>query len=178
MGSLTDLDNTVYDCIVLGTGLPESILAAALARNDQSVLHIDTNDYYGANWTCFNLAEFLRWGLQLPADHTAQLLARNRDFNIDLAPKVTHCRGPLVDLLVSSGVGKYMEFRGLDQVYLTHGSNRQITKAPNSKADIFTSKSLTLVEKRRLMQCLTKFSDPGEADPLLQGILIRSIIPG
>ena len=38
---------TDYEVIVIGTGLEESIVAAALARNGHNVLHIDTqsNNY-------------------------------------------------------------------------------------------------------------------------------------
>ncbi|KAJ1913912.1 hypothetical protein IWQ60_009021 [Tieghemiomyces parasiticus] len=280
MDSFSGLDETVYDCIVLGTGLTESILAGALARADKTVLHIDANPYYGAEWTCFNLTDLLRWytdhiqavdddapyyvaserraytnfALQigplcapeqqfsplctalaaLPRDfpnptretgipstirdyfaevarlaltHPAELqsylpglgplpgatsfvwedaaktlaadsssltgsldlalqyltlatlLARNRDFNLDLTPRLAHCRGDLIDLLVSSGVGKHLEFRGLDRVYVADTKARRLMRAPNSKGDIFTSKDLTLIEKRKLMQCLTTLVD-------------------
>ncbi|KAF6034658.1 CHM [Bugula neritina] len=36
-----------FDAIILGTGLSESILAAALSRVGYSVLHLDRNTYYG-----------------------------------------------------------------------------------------------------------------------------------
>ena len=36
--------------IVVGTGLEESMVAASAARNGHSVLHVDTNDYYGETW--------------------------------------------------------------------------------------------------------------------------------
>jgi RAB protein geranylgeranyltransferase component A len=38
---------------VVGTGLEESIVAAAASRNGHTVLHIDSNDYYGGQWTAF-----------------------------------------------------------------------------------------------------------------------------
>ncbi|XP_077983640.1 rab proteins geranylgeranyltransferase component A 2-like isoform X2 [Glandiceps talaboti] len=50
-----------YDAIVIGTGVPESILAAALARIGQGVLHIDRNDYYGSDWATFNFEGLERW---------------------------------------------------------------------------------------------------------------------
>ncbi|XP_070554457.1 rab proteins geranylgeranyltransferase component A 2-like [Ptychodera flava] len=50
-----------YDAIVIGTGVPESILAAALARIGQGVLHIDRNDYYGSDWSTFNFDSLERW---------------------------------------------------------------------------------------------------------------------
>ena len=35
---------TEFEVIVIGTGLEESIVAASVARNGHSVLHIDTKD--------------------------------------------------------------------------------------------------------------------------------------
>ena len=37
-----------YDVLIIGTGLSECILAAALARSGQKVLHIDQNKHYGS----------------------------------------------------------------------------------------------------------------------------------
>lgn len=49
------------DVVVLGTGLPESIIAAACARTGLSVLHLDRNDYYGDLWSSFNLRTIHDW---------------------------------------------------------------------------------------------------------------------
>lgn len=46
---------TEFDVIILGTGMPESIVAAAFSRIGQRVLHIDKNDFYSAEWSAFNL---------------------------------------------------------------------------------------------------------------------------
>ncbi|XP_003765679.2 rab proteins geranylgeranyltransferase component A 2-like [Sarcophilus harrisii] len=50
-----------FDVIVIGTGLPESIVAAACSRSGQSVLHVDSRSYYGGNWAGFNFSELLSW---------------------------------------------------------------------------------------------------------------------
>jgi RAB protein geranylgeranyltransferase component A len=39
-----------FDVIVIGTGLAESVVSAAVARNGHTVLHIDPRDYYGGKW--------------------------------------------------------------------------------------------------------------------------------
>ncbi|XP_038055645.1 rab proteins geranylgeranyltransferase component A 2-like [Patiria miniata] len=52
---------TEYDEIVLGTGLQESILAAALARIGHRVLHLDRNDYYSGDWATFHLRSLQEW---------------------------------------------------------------------------------------------------------------------
>uniref|UniRef100_UPI00358F624E rab proteins geranylgeranyltransferase component A 2-like isoform X2 n=1 Tax=Myxine glutinosa TaxID=7769 RepID=UPI00358F624E len=50
-----------FDVVLLGTGLPEAIVAAACARVGRSVLHLDRRDYYGGGWASFNLDGFLSW---------------------------------------------------------------------------------------------------------------------
>lgn len=52
---------TEFDVVIIGTGLPESILAAACSRNGQRVLHIDSKGYYGGNWASFNFQGLLSW---------------------------------------------------------------------------------------------------------------------
>ena len=50
-----------YDAIILGTGMPESILAAALARIGMKVLHLDRNDYYSGGWATLNWMGLDQW---------------------------------------------------------------------------------------------------------------------
>eukprot|EP00038_Savillea_parva_P021718 m.35858 g.35858 ORF g.35858 m.35858 type:complete len:665 (+) comp5336_c0_seq2:190-2184(+) len=52
-----DVDHDSFDAVVIGTGLPNAILAAALARIEKRVLHIDSLEFYGQEWTTFSLAE-------------------------------------------------------------------------------------------------------------------------
>lgn len=47
-----------------------------------------------------------------------QLVKASRQFNIELTPKLLYSRGPLVELLISSGVGRYLEFKALEQIFL------------------------------------------------------------
>ena len=52
---------TEFEVIVIGTGLEECIIAAALARNGHNVLHIDSNDYYGDSWSSFTFNGLQQW---------------------------------------------------------------------------------------------------------------------
>ncbi|KAL4235013.1 hypothetical protein ACF0H5_006651 [Mactra antiquata] len=63
MASGSDLPKE-FDVIVLGTGMPESIAAAAFSRIGQSVLHLDRNDHYSGNWASFNLQGIEKWAKQ------------------------------------------------------------------------------------------------------------------
>ena len=58
MQHIFDLDELEYDVIILGTGIVESILSAALSRSGKKVLHIDQNQFYGSYFANLNLRQF------------------------------------------------------------------------------------------------------------------------
>jgi RAB protein geranylgeranyltransferase component A len=55
------LQKSGYDVILFGTGLTQSILASALTRAGQSILHVDGNDFYGEREAVFSLGSFINW---------------------------------------------------------------------------------------------------------------------
>ena len=48
-----------FDVILVGTGLPESILAGALAKSGKRILHLDQGEHYGSNYKTVNVHEFV-----------------------------------------------------------------------------------------------------------------------
>ncbi|XP_054713825.1 rab proteins geranylgeranyltransferase component A 2-like [Uloborus diversus] len=83
----------------------------------------------------------------------SNFLENRRKFNIDLAPKIMFSRGSLVDLLISSNIARYAEFQCVNKV-LTY-INGHIEQVPCSRADVFSKKTVSVVEKRMLMKFLT-----------------------
>ncbi|CAD5114216.1 DgyrCDS3361 [Dimorphilus gyrociliatus] len=77
---------------------------------------------------------------------------QDRHFNLDLNPRLLFCRGDMVDLLISSDVAKYVEFKTITRI-LTLQDN-EIKKVPCSRADVFSSKDISMAEKRILMKFL------------------------
>jgi len=75
--------------------------------------------------------------------------------------------GAAVDALISSDVGKYLEFKAIETVYFAtsslpssaakssgSGSGIKIEKVPSTKAGIFSTSLLSPLEKRSLMKFL------------------------
>ncbi|XP_060191859.1 rab escort protein 1 isoform X1 [Lycium barbarum] len=56
--SYPPIEPSNFDLIVIGTGLPESILAAAASAAGKSVLHLDPNPNYGSHYASLTLNEF------------------------------------------------------------------------------------------------------------------------
>lgn len=111
----------------------------------------------------------------LPTDGSEEMAEDAFRYVFDLSPRATLCRGSLVERLTATGLGDYVEFKIVDGTYVyapqgnytassgaagaggdgTSTSVRDgICKVPCSKADIFTGKFLTLLEKRTLMKFL------------------------
>jgi RAB protein geranylgeranyltransferase component A len=78
----------------------------------------------------------------------------DRRFNIDLLGQPVYAASAFVDVLIQSNVNVYVEFKAIDQVLLYDSATRQLLPVPSSKSDVFTSKSLSLIEKRKLMKFL------------------------
>ncbi|XP_011501244.1 PREDICTED: rab proteins geranylgeranyltransferase component A 1 isoform X1 [Ceratosolen solmsi marchali] len=237
---------TEYDVIVVGTGMTESIVAAAASRIGKRVLHLDSNEYYGGLWATFNFDGFQKWmedlkiskhdskdfkpdlengetflkasnqystveniaeewfishEADLPlvltkdtqtdgSNDTSSLTTEKTDedkndkketkhwsvdrikkeyrrFNIDLAPKLLYARGELVELLISSNIARYAEFRAVSRVATC--MDGKLIQVPCSRADVFANKTVSVIEKRMLMKLLTSCMDQGADSPEFDG---------
>jgi len=194
------------DVCVLGTGLTESFVAAALARRGKQVLHLDRLSSYGGNWRALSLKDFESWangtedaeldaffsqvappdedltGLTVVDLEVQQPLScfrcrsvswdpfnsksseeleelqkvvrrSSNSFNIDLAPRLLFARSGFVDVLVESGVARYLEFQGLKSARVLSANG--LLTVPMTKSEIFQDPVLTLPEKRTLMRFIT-----------------------
>ncbi|XP_034964383.2 rab proteins geranylgeranyltransferase component A 2-like [Zootoca vivipara] len=83
----------------------------------------------------------------------SQIVKEGRRFNIDLISKLLYSRGLLIDLLIKSNVSRYAEFKNVTRILAFREG--KVEQVPCSRADVFNSKQLTLVEKRMLMKFLT-----------------------
>lgn len=75
-----------------------------------------------------------------------------RKFNIDLTPKLLFARGDLVELLISSNISRYAEFRAVDRIITCVDNEMKVV--PCLRDDVFTNKNVTVLEKRLLIKAL------------------------
>ncbi|KJE89040.1 hypothetical protein CAOG_08429 [Capsaspora owczarzaki ATCC 30864] len=236
-----------FDVIVLGTGLVESIVAAAAARAGKRVLHLDPNNYYGGaaggSFTLDELGQVLtpEWPasktssstaapsaspaagssttddkpttalteaacVQTPAENAdsassilrepassqplelerrplpaaadrfypignavveqplasaadiwAPLARQSRRFTLDVSPRGLFSRSRIVELLISSNVGRYLEFKPVDQMCFARSepAGEAPQPVPCSRADVFSSSAFGMLDKRVLMKLLS-----------------------
>ncbi|KAG2069991.1 FAD/NAD(P)-binding domain-containing protein [Suillus decipiens] len=146
-----------FDVIVLGTGLTESITAAALSKAGFKVAHIDPNPYYGADQASLSLDELVQWVDHCKEDnysvtHYGEVPPHARQYSVSLAPSVIPSIGPFISSLIASGVSRYGSFKLLGRVVIYDAGI--LKDVPQSKDDIFQSKSMSLLEKRRVTRFL------------------------
>lgn len=197
------------DVVILGTGLPETMLAAVCSKNGLSVLTLDRNSFYGSSWASFNFENLRKWLIleddKVPSKdidisleegesyipltnkyikdginnvsldiiekdeenetiNLEKLQKDSRKFSIDLCSKLLLSDGEMVNTLCESEVSKYVEFVNAERLLClkevinkdTKSYKEYITKVPCSKADVFKTNAITMLEKRILMKFLTE----------------------
>jgi Rab GDP dissociation inhibitor len=157
-----------YDVIVLGTGLKECILSGLLSVSGKKVLHLDRNDYYGADSASLNLKQlFAKFEPPLPKaaagdDATSAMaevdekkeavideetLGRSKDYSLDLCPKFIMGCGDLVKMLLHTKVTRYLEFRHVDGSYVYQEG--ALYEVPMTTTAALASSLMGWMQKRR-----------------------------
>lgn len=155
------------DVLIVGTGMVESVLAAALSWQGSNVLHIDKNDHYGDTSATMTVDQTKKWVKEVNDGKFSNCYTNaklyvsaiigsgdrgfsSRDFGLDLAPKILFAKSDLLSILVKSRVHQYLEFQSLSSFHTYE--NDSFEKLTNTKQEIFTNQNLPLMTKRNLMK--------------------------
>ncbi|XP_074286820.1 rab escort protein 1 [Silene latifolia] len=168
------IDPTNFDLILIGTSLPSSILAAASASVSKTILHVDPNPFYGSHFSTLSpshLSPYLSPPPPLPpslsTDYSAVPLSHRHlttaisipplpphlphNLALDVSgPRVLFCADAAIQLLLTSQVSHYLEFKAVDQNLIYDGDKSCFLNVPDSKFAIFKDKAFTLPEKNKL----------------------------
>lgn len=149
-----------YDAIVMGTGLKECVISGLLSVQGKKVLHIDRNNYYGADCASLNLTNLYS---KFQAGEVPSYLGSNRDYNVDLIPKFIMACGNLTKMLLHTKVTRYLEFKSIGGSYVLQG--KKVLKVPATPQEALSSPLMSLFEKRRFRKFLVFIEqyEPGNA---------------
>lgn len=142
-----------YDVIVLGTGLTECILSGVLSVKGKKVLHIDRNNHYGGEAASVNIGTlFKKYGNYRAGEEPWKQYGRPNDWNIDLIPKFLMSSGELTNILVSTDVTRYLEFKQVAGSFVQQGTGTKATvaKVPSDADEALKSPLMGIFEKRRM----------------------------
>ncbi|SCV36106.1 related to rab geranylgeranyl transferase component A [Fusarium fujikuroi] len=178
---MESLSDTLWDVVISGTGLQQSLLALALSRSGKNILHVDPNDFYGGSEAAFSLQETDQWAeknrltdpsrLFFSAEVTrdADALGATRSYSLALAPQLIHSRSKLVTQLVDSKAFWQIEFLAVGSFYIFQpssdsSSTPSLSRIPSTREDVFSNKSIPARSKRSLMKFL-KFVLDFDSEP-------------
>ena len=157
-----------YDIVVLGTGLTECILSGVMSVKGKKVLHMDRNDHYGGEAASVHLETlFRKYGNFTAGTEPWKKYGRPNDWNIDLVPKLLMSNGELVNILVSTDVTRYIEFKQIAGSYVQQGNGARATvaKVPSDAGEALRSPLMGIFEKRRAKNFLQWVGGFDESNP-------------
>lgn len=151
---MDSLDGEEFDVIILGTGITECILSGILSSTqNKKILHIDKQNYYGGDTASINLKQLFERNDKPTENLDNGKFGRARDWNIDMIPKLLMSNGELINILISTKVTEYLEFKQISGSYVYH-KNGKIYKVPSTEYEAVTSSLLGLFEKNRVKNFL------------------------
>ncbi|KAF5718932.1 rab geranylgeranyl transferase component A [Fusarium mundagurra] len=168
---MESLSDTLWDVVISGTGLQQSLLALALSRSGKNILHVDPNDFYGGSEAAFSLQEIDEWAEKNRSTEPSRLfssaevkrdadaLGATRSYSLALAPQLIHSRSKLVTQLVDSKAFRQIEFLAVGSFYIFQppsdaSSTPSLSRIPSTREDVFSNKSIPARSKRSLMKFL------------------------
>jgi len=152
-----------YDVIILGTGLKECILSGLLSVAKKKVLHLDRNDYYGAESASLNLKQLFKKFDETDEKMDEQTLGKSKDYSIDLCPKFLMGCGNLVKMLLHTKVTRYLEFRCVGGSFVLKDS--KLYEVPVTAQAALSSSLMGMFQKRRYKNFLQWVLDVKADDP-------------
>lgn len=167
---------SLWVCEDSGSGISGPVLTSdsVLSVKGKKVLHIDKNDHYGGEAASVNIETlFKKYGNFNKGEEPWKKYGRVNDWygsdlffyptslpdayyvlnrNIDLVPKLLMSSGELTNILVSTDVTRYLEFRQVGGSYVQQGSGLKATvaKVPSDAGEALRSSLMGIFEKRRM----------------------------
>ncbi|KAI7521305.1 secretory pathway gdp dissociation inhibitor, partial [Hortaea werneckii] len=123
---------------------------------------------YGGESSSVNLETlFKKYGNYQQGTEPWKKYGRPNDWNIDLVPKLLMSNGELTNILVSTDVTRYIEFRQVAGSYVQQGqgSKATVAKVPSDAGEALKSPLMGLFEKRRARSFLNWVAAFDEANP-------------
>lgn len=96
-------------------------------------------------------------------------LSSERNWGIDLVPRLLYSRGSMVNLLVSSNICRYLSFRSIERILSCLPGTDELMDVPCTRQDIFNDSYTSLIEKRVLMRFITLCLELERRPDLIEG---------
>ncbi|KIX10428.1 uncharacterized protein Z518_01510 [Rhinocladiella mackenziei CBS 650.93] len=173
------LSNEIWDVVIAGTSIPQSLLALSLSRSGKKVLHVDRHPYYGGNDTGLSLQEAEEWvqdvnkfpsavfkdaSISRPplkeSNEQAGNLQPSRTYTLSLKPQIVYAKSEFLPTIVSSRIHTQLEFLAVGSWWVHRDG--ALHKIPSTREDVFNDESLSMKDKRGLMKFLRYVMQEGD----------------
>ena len=135
------------------------------------------NTFYGSEWSNFNLKEAKNWKKSCDSSKSISNLKFTPECleSLDMFPRTEQYRfninvdntplfssGKMTELLIQSKATRYLSFKNVASLKTVYED--EFMSVPASRADLFASKRVSVIEKRKMMNFLSKAlqEDPSE----------------
>ncbi|EXJ62757.1 hypothetical protein A1O7_03196 [Cladophialophora yegresii CBS 114405] len=164
------LSDELWDLVIAGTSIPQSLLALSLSRSGKRILHVDRHSYYGGDDAGLSLQDAENWVQELrnsnstvykdgsifkaaaEATPSVTSLGPSRSYTLSLNPQIIYAKSDFLPTLVSSRIHTQLEFLAVGSWWVLR--NGQLHKIPSTREDVFNDESLSMKDKRGLMKFL------------------------
>ena len=134
-----------YDFFIIGTGLPETALSQILSvKQGYKILHIDTDTAYGSEFSTLRYSQLEKHFGAKPEEMLAALLEKDREFNIDLTPKLLLQDSKLKEFLVEHQIHELATFTAIKESYFY---SDRLHSIPRSESQSLRSSAISFRQK-------------------------------
>lgn len=131
----------VYDTVILGTGIKESILAGLLSNAGAKILQMDASPIYGSSSRTIRYSEFIEeMRSKFPDQKQFTSLFGEEEVSriyIDLTPKIFLADEGLIKIIGEQSLSHCIEFSIISEQYIIKDST--LTLIPTTKTSALTS---------------------------------------
>lgn len=156
---MTDNLDQEFDYIIIGSGLTQAMAAASLALSGASCVLVEPNSYFGEIATDIMLRNIdvapYVFTKKFIAPDLPPLVSR---FTVELSCSHILSSSAVIDLITQAKLSAYAPMEQLT-LPLLRSSTGTLFHIPLSKANLLTSKALTITEKRRILRFTTATID-------------------
>jgi len=156
-----------YSCVILGTGVKESILAGLLSSKGLKVLQMDASPAYGSSSRTLRYEEFIEeMKKKHPARHFENVLKEDGKFlYFDLTPKIFLADEGLIRIVGENSLSHCIEFSVIEAQYLIR--KNEAVLIPNTKTSALKSNLFGPIQLLRLhtfMNMVRKYYEEDERE--------------
>ncbi|OAP57030.1 hypothetical protein AYL99_09143 [Fonsecaea erecta] len=167
---MESLSDEIWDAVIAGTSIPQSLLALALSRSGKKILHVDRHAYYGGDDAGLSLDDTQGWVEDLrqfkstvfkdatisrytdDESASSSSLGPSRSYTLSLSPQIIYAKSEFLPSLVSSQIHTQLEFLAVGSLWVQRDGT--LHKIPSTREDVFNDESLSMKDKRGLMKFL------------------------